>query len=249
MTTNGLPAEFQVISAEQQFSFACHPGVSCFTECCRELDLALSPYDVLRLKNALNITSHQFLERYVIIEQPADQILPICYLTMVDDGRASCVFVNEHGCSVYPNRPGSCRAYPLGRGGECDSSGKVTESLVLLQEPHCKGFAEPVSQNAQTYLQEQGLTLYNRFNDALLPLYQHQSIRNRSFQPTALQLDQYILALYDVDQFRQELAKGNIHLPTPLNTQQLKSVAGSDEDLLLFGIKWLMLEWFDSQQR
>ncbi len=244
MTATELTEQFETISAKQPFAFACHPGISCFTECCRELDLALSPYDVLRLKSALAVTSGQFLERYVIIEQQQDQILPICYLTMIDDGRASCVFVNQQGCSVYPDRPGSCRAYPLGRGGACSDGGEVIESLVLLREPHCKGFTEPVAQTAQTYLQEQGLTLYNRFNDALLPLYQHQSIRNKTFHPTPQQLDQYILVLYDIDRFRQELVSGHIHLPSPLHTRQLRGVAGSDEDLLLLGVEWLVCEWF-----
>src|SRR5574340_1172214 len=101
MTTEQIPQPFEPIAADEPFAFSCHPGVPCFTECCRELDLALSPYDVLRLKKAVGLTSNQFLEQYVLVEWQEDQVLPTCYLTMVDDGRASCVFVNQHGCSVY----------------------------------------------------------------------------------------------------------------------------------------------------
>ena len=45
------PTEQQILptATDRPFTFACHPGVPCFTECCRELDLALTPYDVLRL--------------------------------------------------------------------------------------------------------------------------------------------------------------------------------------------------------
>ena len=93
MTPANLPEEFQQITADHQFVFACHPGVSCFTECCRELDLALTPYDVLRLKRHLQLSSSKFLEQYVIIEWDEQQLFPICYLTMIDDGRASCIFV------------------------------------------------------------------------------------------------------------------------------------------------------------
>lgn len=244
MTVNELPEHFQSISAEQEFSFACHPGVPCFTECCRELDLALSPYDVLRLKKAVGLTSNQFLEQYVLVEWQEDQVLPTCYLTMVDDGRASCVFVNQHGCSVYADRPGSCRAYPVGRGVTRNEGGALTESLVLLQEPHCRGFAEPCPQTARTYLQEQELDLYNQFNDALLPLYQHRSIRDKTFRPTRYQFDQYMLALYDLDQFRKEMVNGRIALQRPLTSRQLKGLAGDDEELLLLGIEWLLQEWF-----
>ena len=48
-----LQPEISPIAAEAPLCFACHPKVPCFNECCRELDLALSPYDVLRLRRAL----------------------------------------------------------------------------------------------------------------------------------------------------------------------------------------------------
>lgn len=243
--TQTLPEHCQGLSLEQAFTFACHPGVSCFTECCRELDLALSPFDVLRLKNSLNLTSGHFLEHYVLVERPEDLILPVCYLTMVDDGRASCVFVGPQGCAVYDNRPGSCRAYPLGRGMRRTDDGTSSESLVLLHEPHCLGFAEPSPQTARIYLLDQGLERYNLFNDALLPLYQHHRIRNKTFRPSRHQFDQYMLALYNLDQFRTELAHGHIAPRKPLSSRQLKGLAGDDEELLLLGIAWLLQEWFD----
>ncbi len=49
---------------DNSFSFACHPGLSCFTECCRDLRLALTPYDILRLKNRLGLASNDFLDQY-----------------------------------------------------------------------------------------------------------------------------------------------------------------------------------------
>ncbi|MBM9614280.1 YkgJ family cysteine cluster protein [Desulfobulbus rhabdoformis] len=243
-STPQLPENFQPISGEQKMSFACHPGVSCFTECCRELDLALTPYDALRLKNHLGIKSAQFLDQYVIIEWEEGQLFPTYYLTMVDDGRASCVFVKNNGCTVYEHRPGSCRAYPVGRGAGRQSNGETIESLVLIQEPHCKGFAEDQVQSVSDYLKGQGLETYNRFNDALLPLIQHPTIQNGSFRPSRKQLDQYTLALYDLDQFRTDMAEGIISLNKPLNPQQLAALTGDDEELLLLGIRWLMQEFY-----
>ncbi|MDY6974018.1 MAG: YkgJ family cysteine cluster protein, partial [Thermodesulfobacteriota bacterium] len=37
--------------------FNCTPGVACFTQCCQDVTIVLTPYDVLRLKNALGISS------------------------------------------------------------------------------------------------------------------------------------------------------------------------------------------------
>lgn len=244
MTTAQLPEHFQPIAAEQPFTFACGPRVPCFTECCRELDLALTPYDVLRLKRALKLTSGAFLQQYVIPEWDEQQLFPTCYLTMVDDGRASCVFVNANGCSVYADRPGSCRAYPVGRGAARGQDGSALQSLVLVREPHCLGFADEAHPTVSAYLRDQGLELYNQYNDGLLPLLQHPQIQAGTFRPTRLQLDQYMLALYDLDQFRREMSDGRIALNRPLTPAQLQGLAGDDEQLLLLGVRWLMQEFF-----
>jgi Fe-S-cluster containining protein len=244
MTTEQIPQPFEPIADDEPFAFSCHPGVPCFTECCRELDLALTPYDVLRLKNNLQLTSGQFLAQYVIIEWDEQQPFPLCYLTMVDDGRASCVFVNAQGCSVYGDRPGSCRAYPIGRGAARGQDGSLSESLVLLREPHCQGFVQATRQTVRDYLRDQGLEPYNSFNDALLPLLQHPRIQDRTFRPSRRQLDQYMLALYDLDQFRREMSDGRIALHRPLTPAQLQGLAGDDEQLLLLGIRWLLQEFF-----
>ena len=244
MTIENLSANFQRVSDDQQFTFSCHPQIPCFTECCRELDLALTPYDILRLKRHLNLSSGKFLEQYVIIEWEEGQLFPICYLTMIDDGRASCVFVRGTGCSVYADRPGSCRTYPLARGVSRNNGKTATESLALIKEPHCRGFEETDNQTASRYLLDQGMELYNRFNDILLPLLQHPSIQQQGFRPSRHQLDQYILALYDLDQFRKEITEGRITLHFPLTPQQMKGLAGDDEELLQLGLSWLMQEFF-----
>lgn len=246
MNKGHLPENFQPTTTNHPLTFACHPGVSCFTECCRELDLALSPYDVLRLKQRLQIPSHRFLKQYVLIEQDNQQSLPTCYLTMVDDGRASCVFLCKTGCSVYTDRPGSCRGYPLGRGASLTKTSQIKETLVLIRETHCRGFAESSnSQTVATYLHAQGMEPYNQKNDLLLPLLQHPHIQSGRFRPSAHQCNQFILALYDLDQFRQEMTAGHIALQRPLRPGHLRGLAGNDEELLLLGIHWLLQEFFN----
>jgi len=241
---NELPEHFQPLADDKKFCFACHPGVPCFTECCRQLDLALTPYDVLRLKNRLKLHSGEFLEQYVIIEWEEGMIFPACFLTMVDDGSASCVFVTDQGCSVYEDRPGACRAYPVGRGASRMGDGTVKEQFVLVKEPHCRGFHEDPEQTAAGYFLDQGLATYNRFNDQLMELLQHPRI-HFGFRPTKAQLDQYILALYNPDSFRQEMADDRISMNRPLSPMELTAMAGDDEELLQLGVRWLMQEFFN----
>lgn len=238
-----LPENFKPVQSEENFCFSCHPGVPCFTECCRELDLALTPYDVLRLKNRLQMHSGTFLEKYVIISWEEGQIFPTCYLTMVDDGRASCVFVEPSGCSVYPDRPGACRTYPLGRGVRLRRDGSTEEQFVLVKEAHCRGFEEEKEQTPQDYIINQELEAYNRANDAIIPLLQHERIQ-RGFRPDRDGLDQFILALYNLDMFRQEMSDGRISMNRPLNAIELQALAGDDKELLQLGVRWLLQEFF-----
>lgn len=239
-----LPQHVTRLALSETFSFSCHKGVKCFTECCRMLELALTPYDVLRLRLATGLTSGQLLDEYIIVEQDPGEPFPRFYLTMVDDGRASCVFVAENGCTVYAHRPSACRAYPLGRAVTRGRNGAAEEHFVLMQEPHCKGFAESVSQNAERYSIEQDLMTYNRFNDALAVIIQHDSIR-KGLILSAKQIDLFILALYNIDTFRKMILTGRFDNIT-LTPSEAIDLQRNDEKLLLFAIGWLRQQLFSS---
>jgi hypothetical protein len=47
-----------------RFRFACHKDLPCFTACCANLDLVLTPYDVIRLRTRLGLPSEDFLKKY-----------------------------------------------------------------------------------------------------------------------------------------------------------------------------------------
>ena len=100
------------LEREQLFRFNCYPGVSCFTQCCQDITIVLTPFDVLRLKNSLKISSDEFLEKYTIINQKEKQLIPLVILKMNEKDK-KCPFVTPEGCTVYDDRPWPCRMYPL----------------------------------------------------------------------------------------------------------------------------------------
>ena len=237
-----LPENVKKIETDEVFSFLCHPGITCFTHCCRQLELILTPYDVLRLKNAVGLTSSDFLKRYVIVEKEGHDTFPHLYLTMVDDGEASCVFVSGHGCTVYKDRPGACRAYPMGRAAMLKDRNTLDEFYVLLEEKHCRGFGQDQHQTPQQYCRDQGLTSYNRFNDAVAAILQHDRIR-RGMILSEHQIERYLLALYDLDTFREMILAGL--LPDVVLDPARKRELEEDEPLLLFAIDWLKNSLFN----
>lgn len=198
-----LPEHIHPLADKERFTFACHPGVPCFTECCRDLELALSPYDVLRMGRELGISSPEFLDRYAIIEREADDVFPRVYLGMMDDGRANCPFVTADGCRVYGGRPAPCRTYPLGRAAWQDKTGCPQAFYVVQREAHCQGFAEPVEQEVDQWIAGQGLADYYQANDMLIPLQHHEKIK-QGCKPTAAQQDLYLATLYNLENFRND---------------------------------------------
>lgn len=229
------------LKPDEPFHFDCHPGVPCFTECCRMLELALTPYDVLRLRQGTGLSSQQLHDQYIIEERGELDMFPKYYLTMIDDGRASCAFVDTEGCQIYDNRPGACRAYPLGRAAVRTRNGELQQHFVLLKEAHCQGFAEPKEQTPLQYSESQGLTEFNRYNDAVATLIQHEQIRQGNFMPSDEQLRLYTLALYNLDVFRSEVQNGKLGI-----TGYPEPILHSDEDLLLFAIEWLKDQFFST---
>ena len=227
------------IRADDSFSFACHPGVPCFTECCRMLELELHPYDFVLLRRATGLDSPQLFARYIIGEDDARFPLPRHFLTMVDDGRASCPFVGEKGCQIYPFRPAACRSYPLGR-AVLFQGDAVAERFVLVREAHCRGFENGASYRPAAYLAEQGLDAINPCHDAVARLLQRPEMK--SFVPSEEEKRLYVLAMGQTDLFRTRLRDGDF-------ADFAVDATVSDEELLTRAAAWLGRKFFPSAER
>ena len=103
------------LAPDAAFRFACNPEVPCFNACCRDLHQTLTPYDILRLKRRLGMTSDRFLAAYTTRHIGPESGLPIVCLKPRAADHLACPFVSPEGCTVYPDRPASCRLYPLAR--------------------------------------------------------------------------------------------------------------------------------------
>ncbi|MBW2643800.1 MAG: YkgJ family cysteine cluster protein, partial [Deltaproteobacteria bacterium] len=73
------------IYAEDKIRFDCHPGVSCFTRCCKDADMYLYPYDIIRMKKRLGISSDRLLELYTFQAFRDNPYFPSLMLKMSDD--------------------------------------------------------------------------------------------------------------------------------------------------------------------
>ena len=94
--------------------FRCYKGIECFNACCRNIDIMLTPYDILRLKQRLGISSSGVPRTSTPIPLSSIKtVLPASRCKPVEGG-TQCQFMVEEGCSVYEDRPTACRYYPVG---------------------------------------------------------------------------------------------------------------------------------------
>ena len=223
----------------QPFCFTCSPEVACFNACCRDLNQALTPYDVLCLKQYLKLSSTVFLENYTNAHTGPETGLPVVSLRFRAADDLACPFVTDTGCSVYPARPASCRTYPLARGVSRNrETGRLTEHWALIREPHCLGFNNGRSQTVNTWVTDQQIATHNRMNDMMLELI---SLKNR-FRPGPLRPTEHnavYTALYDLDTFREEIVNSGKMAGNEADPQALERAATRDLDLLIVAMAWV----------
>jgi Fe-S-cluster containining protein len=227
------------LGKDQTFSFTCSPEVACFNACCRDLNQALTPYDVLCLKHFLNMSSSDFLCKYTEESTGPETGLPVVSLRFGDADDLACPFVTEAGCRVYPARPASCRTYPLARGVSRNrKNGRLTERWVLIREPHCLGFDSRHPQTVDDWVDDQQIATHNRMNDMVLELI---SLKNQVRPGPLMPSEEKAVyrALYDLDAFRKQLFGKKDTLATTMDAQSLDRIRASDEDLLIFAVQWV----------
>lgn len=228
------------------FTFACHPGVPCFNECCRKLTLVLTPYDLLRLKNRLGISAGDFIDQYCEVE-PGQNGWPQARLKMSDNQRSTCPFVTPQGCSVYEDRPGACRTYPLGRAALGGSGGGLSqESYFLVREEHCRGFEESNQWSPQTWTQDQGLETYNDINDLFLPLITRQA-PDANPGVISQKMRMFFMAAYNLDAFRNFVSSPRFSQTFKVPAERRQAMLEDDLELLKFAFDWLRFSIFGEQ--
>jgi len=243
-----MEPEMSPLPPGENFCFTCTPDVPCFNECCRDLNQFLTPYDILRLKNSLGISSGEFLQRYTVSHIGPETGLPVISLKPDRTDNLKCPFVRPAGCAVYTDRPSSCRMYPVARAiSRSRETGVTTQHFALIKEPHCKGFGNTDKKTAEKWLLEQGLKEYNEMNDRLMTLI---SLKNRLL-PGPLEprlVRQFCLALYDLDTFRQALFEQNLLEGLNVDEKILEKCRADDVELLKLGLKWIRFRLFGPAQ-
>jgi len=233
------------LGPDDRFTFACHPGISCFNRCCADVNIFLSPYDVLRMKKRLMMTSTDFLDKHALLPVHKDMKTPVVVLRMNDDEGKTCPFVTEEGCGIYSDRPWPCRMYPLGLAVQKDTPDgwRGERFYFLLQEEVCRGLEEEREWTVRDWLENQGLDDYDWWGDGFKELTLHEFFADGgTLSPEKMQM--LFTACYDLDKFRQFLLGSTLLQRFDVDEDFIEAMLHDEEELLRFAFLWVRFSVF-----
>ncbi|MBW2365697.1 MAG: YkgJ family cysteine cluster protein, partial [Deltaproteobacteria bacterium] len=206
--------------------------------------LVLTPYDVLRFKNRLNLSSEEFLENYTTSYVDEAYGVPVVKLKMNNDETRRCPFVSPEGCAVYDDRPGACRLYPLGRAAsKIFERHPAGEYYFVVKESHCLGFNEKQEWTVQEWIINQGMDEYNAINDFFMNITagrRAKTIKALSDQ----QLQMFYMACYNLDEFRRFVFETTFLDKFDIAQDVLNHIETDNMKLMEFAFQWLKFSLF-----
>ena len=242
-TTDKNPSNIlpEKLTLDSPLQFACHPGVSCFTACCHNIKIILTPYDILILRRRLNIPAHEFITQYTEPTYLEKTDIPGVQIKLTGD-KNGCPFVTPEGCTVYTDRPSACRYYPVGmadfhEGGTDDAAEE--KFFFLVKEPHCKGHEEPKRWTIRDWRADQGVDVRDEMNKEWLRLV----MRRKSFglQATLSEAAKrmFFMASTDLDTFRKFVFESSFLDTYEVDADTVATIREDDVELMLFSFRYL----------
>lgn len=226
-----------ILGLDDTFSFHCRKGLACFNRCCADINLFLTPYDILRIKKALQLSSRKFLDTYTTAIYMEKIGHPLVVMKMVG-AEKRCPFSTPEGCHVYADRPWSCRVFPLEpRTGEnsIDTSAKAAYSVV--ERAFCLGLRENSTQTVKQWLEKQGTGIYEKMNALWAKVTLSEKFPAQGLGTREIQM--FFLASYSLDEFAQ-LVSGPGFLETyGLKREEIIPIVRDDLLFFAFATRWL----------
>ncbi len=244
--SNILPEK---LTLDSRLKFECHPGVPCFTACCHNIKIVLTPYDILILSKRLGIPSHEFVTQYTQPTFLEKTDMPGVQIKLTEEKNA-CPFVTPEGCTVYSDRPTACRYYPVGmadfhEGGTNDA--KEEKFFFIVKEPHCKGFEEPKEWTIREWRADQGVDERDEMNKEWLRLV----MRRKSFGYQATLSEQaqrmFFMASTDLANFRRFIFESSFLDTYEIDEETVEKIREDDIALMHFSFSYLANTLFGAQ--
>ena len=149
--------KIKTLKQNSKFKFTC----TMCGKCCFSRDVIINIYELVRMRNALKMTTSQLFQNKIITTFiGAESGLPLCMINMKNKAcplLAPIYFsediktkqdlekinnfnkpTNHYGCAINKHKPMMCRLYPVGRIIKIDKNNKMSSKFILSKEEVCK---------------------------------------------------------------------------------------------------------------
>jgi len=237
---SGSPVVPEMSDGNKKIQFQCRKGIACWNACCSNIDISLTPYDIVRLKQRLDLSSGELLQKYTVPYELEPGGIAGVKLRPVENGTA-CQFMTAEGCSVYEDRPTACRYYPVALlSMRKQDEYTDTSSYALVREGHCLGHQEPRSLTIDEYRKEQGVEEYDELARGWRQLILKKKSSGPSIgKPTKRSLQLFFMVCYDTDRFREFVVSEGFTELYDIPADEMKKLLTEDTELMLFGFRFL----------
>jgi Fe-S-cluster containining protein len=233
MNTQSLKTSTQQLEIADSFDFSCGRHLECFNRCCRDINLFLTPYDILRIRKRLTISSAEFLRTYTIPLFPPEIGHPVILMRMLPDEGKNCPFVGEDGCMIYDDRPWSCRSFPLEPVAESDPP-----VFEIVKRDFCMGFGRGKLRSVKKWRDTQSVAFYERINNEWKKVTHHENFSSVNLLEGSRR-DIFFLGSYNIDEFRNVVFNGDFLRYFDIEKSAVKRIKANDTELLLFAFQWM----------
>ncbi|MDR3089325.1 MAG: YkgJ family cysteine cluster protein [Desulfobulbaceae bacterium] len=251
--SNILPIK---LSLDSKIKFRCHPGVSCFTACCGNIKITLTPYDILQLARRLEMPSHEFINQYAEPTFLEQTDMPGVRIKMREDDNR-CPFVTPEGCTVYSDRPTACRYYPIGmadfhEGGRKEEGGKEVlggydKFYFKVMEDHCKGHLEDKEWTIAEWRADQGVDVRDEMNKEWLRLIMRRKSHGHQASLSEQAQRMFFMASTDLPSFRRFIFESSFLEVYEIDPQVIEKMKTDDIELMKFSFLYLASTLFGAQ--
>lgn len=228
------------MTRKSTFCFECHPGVSCFTDCCRKINIMLTPYDIIRMKNRMGISSEEFLSVYTELQLLEKTGLPVPTMRLLDDEKRSCPFVRDmEGCLIYEDRPSACRYYPIGMATRSHVEESGDDFFFMINEERCKGHEEKKEWTVGEWREDQGVDIQDKINEGWTELIVRKKSFGMTMDMTEKSRQLFFMVCYNIDAFKRFVFESNFLKMHRIDPELVKKIKEDEVALLQFGFDWL----------
>lgn len=229
----------EYLTGQSKIRFHCYPGIGCFTKCCSGIKIFLSPYDIYRLKKRLGMTYDEFLLTHTHQTVIDRSQLPVAIMRLKDDENRSCPFVTAEGCTVYEDRPLTCRYYPIGMGiMKHFDKNTGTNFFIKIKEDHCLGHNEDKEWTIDEWRADQGSDVYDAVNDDWMEIVlKAKTLGMVEFSQKSLDL--FFMVSTNLDSFRKFVFESRFLEAYEIEPEVIEKLKQDELELLKFSLSWL----------